>query len=156
AQHGPVRPPVKAPLRLAPLGLDRTRTAWPLIPIRGRGFFRTKPDISLVMKTGHFHLLITARIDLATALRWAARLGLSEGICNHFSYAVTPNGDQFLVNPLGVHWTEIIASDIVRADKDRNILEGNRKVEDTAFFIHSRIHLSQPTARCVLHTHMPY
>jgi len=97
-----------------------------------------------------------ARIDLAAALRWAARLGLSEGICNHFSYAVTPNGDQFLVNPLGVHWTEIIASDIVRADKDRNILEGNRKVEDTAFFIHSRIHLSQPTARCVLHTHMPY
>ena len=40
-----------------------------------------------------------ARIDLAAALRWAARLGLSEGICNHFSYAVTPNGDQFLVLP---------------------------------------------------------
>jgi ribulose-5-phosphate 4-epimerase/fuculose-1-phosphate aldolase len=83
-------------------------------------------------------------------------LGLSEGICNHFSYAVTPNGDRFLVNPLGVHWTEIVASDIVLADKDRNILEGDRTVEDTAFFIHSRIHLSHPTARCVLHTHMPY
>ena len=29
------------------------------------------------------------RIDLACALRWAARLGLQEGVCNHFSLAVT-------------------------------------------------------------------
>jgi ribulose-5-phosphate 4-epimerase/fuculose-1-phosphate aldolase len=93
---------------------------------------------------------------LAAALRWAARLGLNEGICNHFSVSVTPNGEQFLVNPLGLYWSEVVASDLVLADKDRRILEGNRTVEDTAFFIHSRIHLGHPTARCVLHTHMPY
>ena len=29
-----------------------------------------------------------ARIDLAATLRWADRLGLSEGICNHFSLLV--------------------------------------------------------------------
>ena len=97
-----------------------------------------------------------ARIDLAAAFRWAARLGLNEGIDNHFSAAISPSGDRFLVNPHGFHWTELRASDLVLADKDRNILEGEHQVEDTAFFIHSRIHLGRPKARCVLHTHMPY
>ena len=99
---------------------------------------------------------IKERIELTAALRWAARLGLNEGICNHFSFAVAPAGDQFLVNPLGYHWSEVIASDLVLADKDRNILEGSHQVEDTAFFIHSRLHLANPKARCILHTHMPF
>jgi ribulose-5-phosphate 4-epimerase/fuculose-1-phosphate aldolase len=97
-----------------------------------------------------------ARIDLAACFRWAERLGLHEGIDNHFSYAVDPDGGRFLVNPIGCHWREIRASDLVLANKDRQILEGTRPVEDTAFFIHSRIHLRRPEARCVLHTHMPY
>lgn len=97
-----------------------------------------------------------ARVNLTAALRWAARLGLSEGICNHFSLAVTDGGDQFLVNPMGYHWSELTASDLVLADKDRRILEGSNVVEDSAFFIHSRIHMAKPRARCVLHTHMPY
>lgn len=96
------------------------------------------------------------KIELAAALRWASRLGLSEGICNHFSLAVSVEGDQFLVNPMGYHWREITASDLVLADKDRRILQGDKEVEDSAFFIHSRIHLAKPQARCVLHTHMPY
>jgi ribulose-5-phosphate 4-epimerase/fuculose-1-phosphate aldolase len=98
-----------------------------------------------------------ARIDLAAALRWAERLGLSEGIDNHFSYAVDPDGHRFLVNPLGFHWRELRASDLVLADQGRRILEGGPKVvEDTAFFIHSRLHLRHPRARAVLHSHMPY
>ena len=36
------------------------------------------------------------------------------------------------------------------------MLEGDNKVEPTAFFIHSRVHLRAPQAVCVLHTHMPY
>jgi ribulose-5-phosphate 4-epimerase/fuculose-1-phosphate aldolase len=97
-----------------------------------------------------------ARIDLAAALRSAERLGLHEGIDNHFSYAVDDDGKRFLVNPLGVHWRELRASDLVLANHDRTIVEGSFPVEDTAFFIHSRLHLNHPRARAVLHTHMPY
>jgi len=32
------------------------------------------------------------RLDLAAALRWASRLGLGEGICNHFSCALPGAG----------------------------------------------------------------
>jgi ribulose-5-phosphate 4-epimerase/fuculose-1-phosphate aldolase len=97
-----------------------------------------------------------SRIDLAAALRWAERLGLSEGIDNHFSCAVDADGRRFLVNPLGLHWREVRASDLVLADHERRVLEGGHAVEDTAFFIHSRLHLRHPRARAVLHTHMPY
>ena len=96
------------------------------------------------------------RVDLTAALRWAERLGLNEGIDNHFSFAVERDGRKFLVNPHGFHWREIRASDLVLADDERRILEGGNVVEDTAFFIHSRLHLKHPRARAVLHTHMPY
>jgi len=96
------------------------------------------------------------RTDLTAALRWAERLGLNEGIDNHFSCAANGDGSRFLVNPLGLHWRELRASDLVLADANRNILEGDHAVEDTAFFIHSRLHLKHPKARAVLHTHMPY
>ena len=102
-----------------------------------------------------------ARVDLAAALRWAVRLGLSEGVDNHFSMAVPgPNGkvqgDRFLINPYGWHWSEITASSLVLADDKGNVLEGSNAIEDSAFFIHSRVHVQVPSARVVLHNHMPY
>lgn len=97
-----------------------------------------------------------ARIDLTAALRWADREGLSEGVCNHFSLLVPGTEDRFLINPQGIHWSEIRASDLAVVDPKGKLVEGNHPVEPTAFFIHSRIHRSRPTARCVLHTHMPH
>ena len=97
-----------------------------------------------------------ARIDLAATLRWADRLGLSEGICNHFSLLVPGQTDQFLLNPQGLHWSEMRASDLIIVAGNGNRVEGNYPAEPTAFFIHSRIHRGIPTAKCVLHVHAPY
>ena len=101
------------------------------------------------------------RIDLAAALRWAARLGMQEGVENHFSLAVpdgdgTIRGDRFLINPYGRFWSEITASSLALCDSAGDVLDVADRVEDTAFFIHSRIHLGAPHAVAVLHTHMPY
>jgi ribulose-5-phosphate 4-epimerase/fuculose-1-phosphate aldolase len=96
-----------------------------------------------------------ARIDLAATLRWADRIGLGEGICNHFSLLVPGTTDQFLLNPQGLHWSEIKASDLIIVDAAGNLIEGRYEPEPTAFFIHSRIHLSRPSAKCVLHVHAP-
>ena len=97
-----------------------------------------------------------ARLDLTTALRAAVRHGLNEGVCNHFSMTVPGREDLFLVNPQGLHWSEITPSDLVIADGAGNIVEGKYQVEATAFFIHARIHAGNPRAKVVLHTHMPY
>ncbi|HZD26665.1 MAG TPA: aldolase [Alphaproteobacteria bacterium] len=105
--------------------------------------------------------LAELRSELACALRWAARLGLNEGVCNHFSLAVPDadgaiRGDRFLINPYGWHWSEITASSLVLCDGEGRVLEGDNEVEDTAFFIHRGIHRAAPNAACVMHTHMPY
>ena len=97
-----------------------------------------------------------ARADLAAALRWAVRYGLHEGVCNHFSLALPGVDGQYLINPQGLHWSEATASDLVVVDAEGKMIEGSHPVEPTAFFIHSRLHHAKPTARCVLHTHMPY
>jgi len=100
--------------------------------------------------------VIEARRDLAAAFRWAARMNLSEGICNHFSLMVPGSRDRYLINPQGIHWAEMRAGDLVVCDAEGRIVEGEGVVEATAHYIHSRIHRAHPAAACVLHTHMPY
>lgn len=95
------------------------------------------------------------RVDLAAAFRLAVRLDLHEGVCNHLS-AMLPDGKRFLLNRYGLHWSEVTASNLLALDAAGNVLEGEGEFEKTAFYIHSRIHVANPRAACVLHTHMPY
>jgi ribulose-5-phosphate 4-epimerase/fuculose-1-phosphate aldolase len=96
-----------------------------------------------------------ARVDLAAAFRLAVRMDLHEGVCNHFS-TMLPDGKTFLLNRYGLHWSEVTASNLLALDAQGRILAGEGEFEKTAFYIHSRIHLANPHATCVLHTHMPY
>jgi ribulose-5-phosphate 4-epimerase/fuculose-1-phosphate aldolase len=84
------------------------------------------------------------------------RLGLSEGVCNHFSVAAPGLEDRFLINPQGFHWSEVTAADILLVDGKGNVVEGRHTVEPTAFFIHGRIHRSKRNPAVVMHTHMPF
>src|SRR5688572_20058988 len=95
------------------------------------------------------------RVDLAAAFRLAVRLDLHEGVCNHFS-VMLPDGKTYLLNRYGLHWSEVTASNLLALDAEGRILAGEGEFEKTAFYIHSRIHLANPRATCVLHTHMPY
>ena len=95
------------------------------------------------------------RVDLAAAFRLAVRLDLHEGVCNHFS-VMLPDGKRFLLNRYGLHWSEVTAGNLLALDGAGKVLDGEGEYEKTAFYIHSRIHLANPRATCVLHTHMPY
>ena len=96
-----------------------------------------------------------ARVDLAACFRMAARLGLHEGICNHFSFVVPGRDDLFLVNPYGWAFSEITASRLLICDFEGNVVAGEGVPEATAFHIHARIHLRKPRAKAAFHTHMP-
>lgn len=97
-----------------------------------------------------------ARIDLAACFRMAAKLGLHEGICNHFSAVLPGHDDLFLVNPYGKAFSEVTASNLVICDFHGNVVDGDGVPEATAFFIHARMHLKVPRAKVAFHTHMPY
>jgi ribulose-5-phosphate 4-epimerase/fuculose-1-phosphate aldolase len=96
------------------------------------------------------------RVELAAAFRAAARLGFHEGVCNHFSLALSDDGGEFLVNPHGFQFAELRARDLLRVETGGRVLSGQGTVEPSAFFIHGRMHRARPQARCIMHTHMPY
>jgi ribulose-5-phosphate 4-epimerase/fuculose-1-phosphate aldolase len=96
-----------------------------------------------------------ARIDLTAALRTASRMGLSEGVCNHFSLEVPGEPGKFLINPQGLHWSEITPGDLMVVNSEGEIVDGKHVVEPTAFFIHYGLH-TVTKKKCILHTHMPW
>ena len=96
-----------------------------------------------------------ARVDLAACFRMAGRLGMHEGICNHFSAMVPGSDTLFLVNPYGWGFDEITASRLLVCDFAGHVVAGSGAPEATAFYIHARVHKARPRARAVFHTHMP-
>ena len=98
-----------------------------------------------------------ARLDLAAAFRWTARLGWHEAVANHFSLALSEDGRRFLVNPRWRHFSRIRASDLLVVDADdAATLERPDAPDPSAWFIHGALHRRVPHARCLLHTHMPH
>ncbi len=95
------------------------------------------------------------RKALALALRAAARHGLGEGVCNHFSVAIPGDADKFLLNPRGLMWQEVGESDIVMVDSHGKKLAGAHEIEPSAMFIHAAMHrlLKKDV---VLHCHAPH
>ena len=98
----------------------------------------------------------TLRRDLAAAFVLADRFGLSEGICNHFSAVVPGREERFLINPYGLHWSEIRPDSLLLIDGQGAVLEGEGEVEATARTIHVAGHRANPRHKVLLHTHMPH
>jgi len=96
-----------------------------------------------------------ARIQLAAAHRMAVLHELEEGIDNHFTVAVPGATDRFLILPFGFHWSEARASAMVVFDEAGRTLEGDGKVELSAYCIHAPIHRITG-AKVVLHTHQTW
>ena len=101
--------------------------------------------------------LAEMRCDLAASFRWFARLGMHESVANHFSLAIDAGGESFLMNPRGMHFSRIKASDLLLLDAhDQTALARDNAPDPTAWFIHSAIHRRVPHARCVMHLHPKY
>lgn len=96
------------------------------------------------------------RRDLAAAFVLADRLGFSEGICNHFSAVVPGEAERYLINPFGVHWSEMRPDHLLLIDGAGRVLEGMGEVEATARSIHIAGHRANSRHKVLLHTHMPH
>ena len=96
------------------------------------------------------------RRDLAAAFRLAEKFGYSEGICNHFSVVVPGKDERYLINPYGLHWSEMGPDNLLMIDGDGQVVEGDGEVEATARHIHVQGHRANPRHQCILHVHMPW
>ena len=99
-----------------------------------------------------------ARVELAACYRIFAMLGWTEMIYNHITVrlpsSVTGSSKQFLINPFGLHYSEVTASNLVKIDVTGQVLDGsNHRVNPAGFTVHAAIHSGVPQAHCIMHTH---
>ncbi len=94
------------------------------------------------------------RRQLAACYRIFAMLGWTELIYNHISVRIPGAEPHFLINPFGLHYTEVRASNLVKIDLDGRIVgDACWPVNPAGFVLHSTLHRGIPDAHCVMHTH---
>ncbi len=95
-----------------------------------------------------------ARIQLAACYRLIAHFGMDDVVYTHISARVPGRHDQFLINPYGLRFSEVTASNLVKIDLEARLVEpSNYPVNEAGFVIHGAIHGARPDAFCVVHTH---
>lgn len=98
-----------------------------------------------------------ARQQLAACYRVFALMGWTELIYNHISLRVPGTGDedkQFLINPFGLHYSEVKASNLVKVDLAGHVIGTSAHGFNAAGFApHAALHAHVPGAHCVMHTH---
>lgn len=95
------------------------------------------------------------RVQLAAAYRMVDHFGWTELIYGHLTVRVPGDEPHFLINPYGLNYDEVTASNLVKIDIDGNIIgESNYPVNRAGFVIHSAVHMANSAVhKCVMHTH---
>lgn len=94
---------------------------------------------------------------MAGAFRVFARKDYTEGAAGHISIRDPVDPNTFWINPLGIHFGLLKASDMVHVDEHGNVIGGSRKSVNTAGFkIHSALHKARPDVHAACHTHSIY
>ena len=93
---------------------------------------------------------------LASVFRVFSRFGFEEGLAGHVTARDPELEDHFWVNPFGVPFGHIKASDLLLVDHDGNVVEGRHPLNQAAFAIHSRVHQARPDVIAAAHTHSLY
>ena len=94
------------------------------------------------------------RRELAAVYRLLAHFKMTDLIFTHVSVRIPGPEHHFLINPYGLLFEEITASNLVKIGLDGELVEPSEyQVNPAGFVIHGAIHEARPDAQCVLHTH---
>ncbi len=95
-----------------------------------------------------------ARVQLAACYRIFDMLGWSEMIFNHITLRLPGPERHFLINPYGLWYREVTASNLVKIDIDGKVIgDSDWPVNRAGFVIHSAVHAAREDAHCIMHTH---
>lgn len=95
-----------------------------------------------------------ARVELAACYRLIAHFRMTDWIYNHISARVPGDHEHYFINPFGLLYEEVAASNLVKVDVHGHLTEDvGFDVNPAAFVIHGAIHAARPEIGCVLHTH---
>jgi ribulose-5-phosphate 4-epimerase/fuculose-1-phosphate aldolase len=93
---------------------------------------------------------------MAAAFRLFDAFGFNEGVAGHLTGRDPEDPDLFWVNPFGLSFGLVRASDLIAVDRDGNVVHGDWPVNRAAFAIHSQVHEARPDVQAAAHTHSTY
>jgi len=94
------------------------------------------------------------RQQLAAAYRLAEMFGWEDTLYTHFSVRLPSDDEpQFLINPFGMMFDQVTASNLIVVDMQGNVVTGRSTANSAGFTIHSAVHSARDDAYCVMHTH---
>ncbi len=94
------------------------------------------------------------RLELAACYRLFDYMGWTELIYNHITMRVPGAQRHYLINPFGLHYSEVTASNLVKVGLDGNPVDPTpHPINRAGFVIHSAIHAAREDAHCIMHTH---
>jgi ribulose-5-phosphate 4-epimerase/fuculose-1-phosphate aldolase len=94
------------------------------------------------------------RLELAACYRLFAFLGWTELIFNHITTRVPGPEKHYLINPFGLHYSEVTAANLIRVNLAGEAQhETPWSVNRAGFVIHSAIHAVREDAHCIMHVH---
>lgn len=94
------------------------------------------------------------RVDLAACYRLVALYDMDDMFATHISARVPGKEEHFLLNPYGMLFSQVTASNLVKVDINGNIVQDTPyTINPAGFVIHSAVHAARPNVKCVLHTH---
>jgi ribulose-5-phosphate 4-epimerase/fuculose-1-phosphate aldolase len=93
---------------------------------------------------------------LAAGFRLFGKFGFEEGVAGHITARDPEHLDHFWVNPFGMSFRHIRASDLIRVNAAGEVVEGEGTVNTAAFAIHSAVHAARPDVIAAAHSHSIY
>ena len=94
------------------------------------------------------------RIELAACYRIFDFMGWTELIYNHITMRVPGPQRHYLINPFGLNYSEVTASNLIKVGLDGVPVDPTpHPVNKAGFVIHSAIHAAREDAHCIMHTH---
>lgn len=94
------------------------------------------------------------RVQLAACYRVFDYLGWDELIFNHITVKLPGDGEQFLINPYGLSYNEVTASNLVKVNIEGHVIgESKYRANPAGMMIHSAIHGARDDIACIAHTH---
>ena len=93
------------------------------------------------------------RVQLAACYRVLHRLRMTDTINTHIAARLPGREERFLLNPYGMLFDEIHASNLVTVDREGHVVGPRSDVNAAGFSIYGAVFRARPDVVCSLHTH---
>jgi ribulose-5-phosphate 4-epimerase/fuculose-1-phosphate aldolase len=93
---------------------------------------------------------------LVAAVRAFAMHGFDYGFAGHLTVRDPEHPELYWTNPMCVHFSQVKMSNLILADHEGKVVEGNYAINRAGFVLHAAVHEAHPDIIAMCHAHTTY